>query len=92
MPRKLPVPDDMKIKRLGEKLRTIRQQAGLTCEQIAAELGRTEKSRRSRVQEWEANNRTPPLHILLRYARFAGISTDVLLDDELDLPPVESSE
>jgi len=30
--------------------------------------------------------REPPLPILLRYARLAGISTDVLIDDDLKLP------
>jgi hypothetical protein len=28
----------------------------------------------------------PPLHVLLAYARSFGISTDVLIDDESDLP------
>ncbi len=30
--------------------------------------------------------RTPPLKVLLNYARVAGISTDVLIDDDLELP------
>jgi transcriptional regulator with XRE-family HTH domain len=92
MPRKLSVPNDMRIKRLGEKLRAIRQHAGLSCEQMAAELGRTEKARRSRVVEWETDKRDPPLPIILRYAHFAGISTDVILDDDLDLPAAENQE
>ena len=28
----------------------------------------------------------PPLPVLLAYAKLAGVSTDVLIDDELDLP------
>lgn len=28
----------------------------------------------------------PPLPVLLSYARLVGSSTDVLIDDELDLP------
>ena len=28
----------------------------------------------------------PALPILLRYARIAGVTVDVLIDDELDLP------
>jgi transcriptional regulator with XRE-family HTH domain len=78
----------MKIKRLGEKLRAIRQQAGLTTDQMAAELGRTEKARRARVVEWEAGQREPNLMTVLLYARFADIPVDVLLDDEQDLPPL----
>lgn len=27
-----------------------------------------------------------PLRVLLKYARMVGVSTDVLIDDELDLP------
>jgi transcriptional regulator with XRE-family HTH domain len=92
MPRKRPTPDDAKIERLGEKLHAIRQRAGLTLDQMAAQLGRTEKARRSRVKEWENGYRTPNLITILRYARFADISTDVLLDDALDLPPAEDQD
>ena len=84
--------DEFKVERLGEKLRAIRLRAGLSTDQMAAQLGKTKSGRRSRVSEWETGKRTPPLSIILRYARFASISTDVLLDDNLDLPPVESQE
>lgn len=89
MPRKRPTPGDVKIERLGEKLRAIRQRAGLSLDRMGAQLGRSEEGRRSRVREWETGLRTPDLVTVLRYARFAGISTDVLLDDTLDLPPAE---
>ena len=82
-------PDEIKIERLGEKLRIIRQRAGLTLDQMAACLGKTAKARRSRVLEWETGHRTPNLVTILRYARFAGVSTDILLDDTLELPPAE---
>jgi transcriptional regulator with XRE-family HTH domain len=81
--------DEMTIERLGEKLRAIRKRAGFTLDQMAACLGKTAKARRSRVLEWETGHRTPNLVTILRYARFAGISTDILLDDTLDLPPAE---
>jgi transcriptional regulator with XRE-family HTH domain len=90
MPAETPTPDQIKITRLGEKLRAIRQRAGLTLDQMAARLGRTEPARRVRVHEWETSRRTPNLAIILFYARFAGISTDILLDDSLDLPPAEN--
>jgi hypothetical protein len=35
---------------------------------------------------FELGEREPSLIVLLRYARAAGVSTDVLIDDELDLP------
>ena len=42
------------------------------------------------IHEWEISRRTPNLVTILRYARFVGISTDILLDDTLDLPPAEN--
>ena len=49
-------------------------------------LGLAEEYFRSRISAYELGNREPHLPILLKYARLAGISTDVLIDDELDLP------
>ncbi len=92
MPHQIPPPDDVKIERLGEKLRAIRQRSGLTLDQMGTALGRTEDARRSRVREWEIGRRIPDLFTIVRYARFAGISTDVLLDDDLDLPTAENQE
>jgi len=38
------------------------------------------------ISEYERGKREPPLLVLLRYARLAGVSTDVLIDDKLHLP------
>jgi transcriptional regulator with XRE-family HTH domain len=40
----------------------------------------------SRISGYELGTREPSLPTLLKYARLAGISTDVLIDDTLDLP------
>ena len=40
----------------------------------------------SAVSQYELGTREPDLIVLLRYARLAGISIDVLVDDNLDLP------
>jgi transcriptional regulator with XRE-family HTH domain len=40
----------------------------------------------SRISAFETGAREPSLPMLLRYARLVGVSTDVLIDDELDLP------
>src|ERR671938_175033 len=38
------------------------------------------------ISLYESGQREPPLPVLLRYARIAGVPVDVLIDDELDLP------
>jgi hypothetical protein len=44
------------------------------------------------AHKWEIGRRTPNLVTILGYAHFAAISTDVLLDDTLDLPPAEDQD
>jgi len=40
----------------------------------------------SRISEYELGKTEPPLPILLKYARMASVTMEVLVDDELDLP------
>lgn len=72
-------------KRLGEKLRMIRESRGWSLDQMAEAVGKTGASRRTRVYEWEKGTRQPDLFVLLAYARLVGVSADVLIDDDLDL-------
>jgi len=72
-------------KRLGGKLRAIREHKRWTLDQMAEAVGKVGASRRSRVYEWEVGTRQPDLPALLTYARLVGISTDVLIDDDLEL-------
>ena len=72
-------------KRLGGKLRAVREHKGWTLDQMAEAVGKTEPSRRTRVYEWEMGTRQPDLLTLMNYARLAEVSTDVLIDDDLDL-------
>ena len=72
-------------KRLGEKLQAIRLHSGWTLDQMAEAVGRTDVSRRSRVWEWEQGMRQPDYTSLLTYARLVGVSTDDLIDDEVEL-------
>lgn len=74
-----------KPKYLGKKLRLLRTDI--------LSVSQTEMSKRlglkvdySAVSQYELGTREPPLPILLKYARLVGISTDVLIDDKLDLP------
>jgi transcriptional regulator with XRE-family HTH domain len=72
--------------RLGEKLRQIRETLGLSQSEMLRRLGFEEVLIYNRISDYELGKREPPFPVLLQYARAAGISTDVLIDDELDLP------
>lgn len=73
--------------RLAAKLRQIRAGLGLTQEQMFEHLGETKTALYpGHISLYEAERREPPLPVLLRYARIAGVYVDVLIDDELDLP------
>jgi hypothetical protein len=39
-----------------------------------------------RISEYELNKTEPILTVLMHYARVAGIHTEALIDDQLDLP------
>ena len=72
--------------RLAEKLLTIRQALGLSQTEMLRRLGAEERMAYHRLSEFESGKGEPSLIILLEYARAAGVSTDVLIDDRLDLP------
>ena len=76
----------LKQKRLPEKLREIRDAFGISQSEMLKRLGAEDLIEYNRISEFESGKREPPLLILLKYARAANVSTDVLIDDELDLP------
>ena len=81
-----------KPKRLAGKLLAIRQTLGLSQTEMLKRLGAEERMAYHRVSEFESGKGEPSLLILLEYARAVNVSTDVLIDDRLDLPaklPVE---
>lgn len=71
--------------RLAEKLLQIRLSLGLSQDGMLERLGLDETHFRSAISGYELG-REPPLPVLLNYARCVRVSTDVLIDDELDLP------
>ena len=75
-----------RVERLPEKLLQIRLALNLSQNGLIRELDLTDIIYQSNVSGYELGEREPPLPILLRYARLAGIYLDVLVDDELDLP------
>lgn len=72
--------------RLPEKLRQIRLALGLSQTEILKRLGYEDRIAYQRISNYELGTGEPPLPVLLEYARLAGVSTDVLIDDRLDLP------
>lgn len=73
-------------RKLAEKLLRIREGLGLSQSEMVRHLGLAEEFERTAVSNFECAEREPPLFVLLRYARAAGICLDVLVDDELNLP------
>ena len=71
--------------RLTEKLLQIRTLLGLSQNGMLEKLGMAEDRLRTSISYYEVGGE-PPLPILLRYARLAGVCLEVLVDDELDLP------
>lgn len=72
--------------RLAEKLLQIRIALGLSQSELVRRLELEDTISYKKVSDYERGNREPTLLILLRYARVANVSTDVLIDDALDLP------
>jgi transcriptional regulator with XRE-family HTH domain len=74
----------LKPKRLSEKLIQIRLSLGLSQNDLIKRLDVA--LTQNRISEYETGTGEPPLPVLLKYARLAGICVDVLIDDEFDLP------
>jgi transcriptional regulator with XRE-family HTH domain len=75
-------------KRLAEKLNKIRLALHLNQVEMIKRLGAEGELIQAHISAFERkrNNRVPSLEVLLKYARAAGVSTDILIDDALDLP------
>jgi transcriptional regulator with XRE-family HTH domain len=71
---------------LAEKLLHIRNALALSQSEMLARLGESDELFRSSISAYERGVREPPLPVLLKYARVAGVYVDALIDDELDLP------
>lgn len=72
-------------KRLGKKLRVIRRSLGITQAEMCKRLG-FKTILAGHISEYESGKRLPPYLVTLKYAKLAGVSTDFLLDDKLNLP------
>jgi transcriptional regulator with XRE-family HTH domain len=75
-----------KPERLAEKLLQIRNALGLSQTEMLRRLGVEDLIEYHTISKYELGKNEPPLMILLRYARVAGVYVEDLIDDELDLP------
>jgi transcriptional regulator with XRE-family HTH domain len=78
-----PSPGGELMQRFGEKLHALRTAHELTLQRLAAELG---YSTHAYISELESGKKVPTAALVLKVARRFGVSTDVLMKDELDLP------
>jgi transcriptional regulator with XRE-family HTH domain len=76
----------LRPERLAEKLMQIRTALGLSQTELLHRLGVEDLISYKQISKYETGTGEPMLVILLRYARVAGVSMDVLVDDELKLP------
>ena len=72
--------------RLAKKLLQIRDTLGLSQSEMFWRLGVEDLISYKQISKYELGITEPPLPIILQYARVANVSTDVLIDDEIDLP------
>lgn len=80
-----------RAERLNEKIRQIREAYGWTQPEFIRKLGLEAELTQSDIQAFEREpgerwSREPALPHLLLIARLAGITIDVLVDPELELP------
>jgi transcriptional regulator with XRE-family HTH domain len=72
--------------RLAEKLLQIRLSLGLSQNGMIRHLGLVDELLQASISGYELGTREPPLPILLKYAQAAGVCTDTLIDDLVELP------
>ena len=72
--------------RLAEKLLMIRTSLGLSQTQMWRRLGIDDYLPYTVISGYERGLREPSLEVVLMYARIAGVTMEMLVDDEIDLP------
>jgi transcriptional regulator with XRE-family HTH domain len=75
-----------KTKGLAGKLKRIRLALGLSQSEMMVRIGAQDVITYHRISDYELGKNEPPLAYILQYARAANVWTDVLIDDDLDLP------
>src|SRR5260370_19200867 len=75
-----------KPRRLGKKLRQIRDALGLSQNEMLIRMRLDGQYSRNNLSNYELGRREAPLPIVLGYARLGRIRVDVIVDDQLELP------
>lgn len=70
------------MQRFGEKLRTLRQQRGLTMRELADAL---DLRSHGFIGDLEAGRKHPSLEFTIKIADFFGVSLDQLARDDVEL-------
>lgn len=74
-------------KKLGKKLRKIREDLGMSQRQIVEALNYKDTPlRASQISQYESGQREPTMMLVLAYARLGKVSVESLIDDKLKLP------
>jgi len=71
---------------LANKLLKIREFLNLSQTEMLKKLGFDERLYRSNISQYERGEREPPLLVLLSYAKVSGVTVELLIDDESELP------
>jgi transcriptional regulator with XRE-family HTH domain len=70
------------MEKLGEKLRTLRKQRGLSIRQLASVLG---VKAHSHIAKIESGHSKPSVDLLFKITQFFDVSCDQLLNDDLEV-------
>jgi len=73
-------------KKLGKKMRQIRESLGMSQREIVAALNYKDGPLRgSQISQYENGQREPTMMLVLAYARLAKVPMEVLVDDKMKL-------
>ncbi len=70
------------MENFGKKIRILRKQRGMTLKQLAKALG---VASFSYVCDIELGNKTPRPRLIVKLADIFGVTTDLLMRDELEI-------
>ena len=73
---------------LADKIIELRKKNGWSQEELAEKLNVSRQS----ISKWEGAQSVPDMNRIIAMSQIFGVSTDVLLKDELELAPSQSSE